>query len=54
MVGLNKPSINPSHDSIGPLDGGCNQRFGPWAWPAIVQIFGAFQMARHKYAGDDA
>jgi hypothetical protein len=52
--GVHEHSIDPSHDPIGPLHSGCNQRLCPRTWPAIVQILGAFQMTGDQYPGDDA
>src|SRR6516225_2521898 len=52
--GFAEHAIDPFHDPIGPLHSGRDQRLGPRAWPAVLQIFGAFQMTCDQYPGDDA
>jgi hypothetical protein len=52
--GVHEHAIDPCHDPIGPLHSGCNQRLRPRTWPAVLQIFGAFQMTGDQYPSDDA
>ena len=40
--GSRERAVNPSHNSLGPLHGGANERLRAWTRPAIVQIFRRF------------
>lgn len=51
---VREDSVNPSHNPLGPLHSRGDQRIGARTRAAVVQIFGALQMAGNEYARDDA
>src|SRR5271157_5707919 len=50
---LSVHAVDFLHDSLGPLNGRCNQRFRPRARLRIEEIFRRLQMAGHQYPRHD-
>jgi hypothetical protein len=46
--------VDPPHDSLRPLDGTGDERFGSRAGTRIVQIFGILEVPSDEYAGSIA